>query len=78
MSQDLSTRVIQALTTPRQAAPQHSTAAMSSDEVIALTQVGYEPVSVISSSAVARLPSGHVRTRGVTTTTTSIFGCCSN
>ena len=57
MSQDLSTRVTQALTTPKQAAPQHSTAAMSSDEVIALAQVGYEPVSVISSSAVARLGS---------------------
>ena len=57
MSQDLSTRVTQALTTPKQAAPQHSTAAMSSDEVIALAQVGYEPVSAISSSAVARLGS---------------------
>ena len=54
---DLSTRATQALSLekPTPSPTSQASAALSTDEVLALAQVGYEPVAVISGSAVARL-----------------------
>jgi uncharacterized protein YbjQ (UPF0145 family) len=54
---DLSARAAQALAAKpvAQTAKAQTSASLSTDEVIALAQVGYEPVAVISASAVARL-----------------------
>lgn len=58
MSADLSDRAAQALAAPTTKSPGNQYgAALSTDEVVALAQVGYEPVAVISVSAVARLGS---------------------
>jgi uncharacterized protein YbjQ (UPF0145 family) len=59
VSADLSARAAQALAaaTPKQRANKQTSASLSTDEVVALAQVGYEPVAVISASAVARLGS---------------------
>ncbi|MFI5284608.1 MAG: heavy metal-binding domain-containing protein [Candidatus Dormibacterales bacterium] len=57
MTEDLVARAAQAFAAPAAsaAADKQISAALSTDEVVALTQVGYEPVAVISASAVARL-----------------------
>jgi uncharacterized protein YbjQ (UPF0145 family) len=54
---DLSTRAAQALSLgkPTSSPTSQASAALSTDEVLALAQVGYEPVAVVSGSAVARL-----------------------
>jgi uncharacterized protein YbjQ (UPF0145 family) len=60
MNGDLSTRAAQALAAKppkRPANNKQTSAALSTDEVVALAQVCYEPVAVISASAVARLGS---------------------
>ncbi len=52
----LSARAAQALAAKWAAPPEAiASASLSTDEVVALAQVGYEPVAVISASAVARL-----------------------
>ena len=57
MNEDLFARARDALAGAGagQGAAKQASAALSTDEVVALAQVGYEPVTVISASAVARL-----------------------